>query len=104
MSDCQKLLHLCGQATDIPIIEVPRQRQRLIPLECPDIRLLARHVALVAPLDFDLPRHGRVQGGQFRPNPRQLREAEGGIRSEEHPSELQSLMRISYAVFCLKKK
>src|SRR3546814_9206289 len=34
--------------------------------------------------------------------------AAGGIgnvmRSEEHTSELQSLMRISYAVFCLKKK
>src|SRR3546814_3052851 len=30
---------------------------------------------------------------------------EGGLqRSEEHTSELQSLMRISYAVFCLKKK
>src|SRR3546814_9151430 len=28
----------------------------------------------------------------------------GGMRSEEHTSELQSLMRISYAVFCLKKK
>src|SRR3546814_6501356 len=28
----------------------------------------------------------------------------GAIRSEEHKSELQSLMRISYAVFCLKKK
>src|SRR3546814_10220793 len=28
----------------------------------------------------------------------------GGPRSEEHTSELQSLMRISYAVFCLKKK
>src|SRR3546814_3359808 len=27
-----------------------------------------------------------------------------GQRSEEHTSELQSLMRISYAVFCLKKK
>src|SRR3546814_9906144 len=27
-----------------------------------------------------------------------------GDRSEEHTSELQSLMRISYAVFCLKKK
>src|SRR3546814_1506350 len=27
-----------------------------------------------------------------------------GMRSEEHTSELQSLMRISYAVFCLKKK
>src|SRR3546814_5424292 len=36
-------------------------------------------------------------------------DAEGGfrqvsLRSEEHTSELQSLMRISYAVFCLKKK
>src|SRR3546814_4793782 len=29
---------------------------------------------------------------------------EGDLRSEEHTSELQSLMRISYAVFCLKKK
>src|SRR3546814_1439947 len=28
----------------------------------------------------------------------------GATRSEEHTSELQSLMRISYAVFCLKKK
>src|SRR3546814_2993003 len=27
-----------------------------------------------------------------------------GLRSEEHTSELQSLMRISYTVFCLKKK
>src|SRR3546814_4257371 len=33
--------------------------------------------------------------GQRRPAPK---------RSEEHTSELQSLMRISYAVFCLKKK
>src|SRR3546814_2048580 len=31
-------------------------------------------------------------------------EAQAGRRSEEHTSELQSLMRISYAVFCLKKK
>src|SRR3546814_4713643 len=30
--------------------------------------------------------------------------AEARFRSEEHTSELQSLMRISYAVFCLKKK
>src|SRR3546814_9994265 len=29
---------------------------------------------------------------------------EAATRSEEHTSELQSLMRISYAVFCLKKK
>src|SRR3546814_8105283 len=32
------------------------------------------------------------------------RAATVGVRSEEHTSELQSLMRISYAVFCLKKK
>src|SRR3546814_9120406 len=37
------------------------------------------------------PRHGRQQWCC-------------GCRSEEHTSELQSLMRISYAVFCLKKK
>src|SRR3546814_1164931 len=36
---------------------------------------------------------------------RPARRAGGGApRSEEHTSELQSLMRISYAVFCLKKK
>src|SRR3546814_2549677 len=36
----------------------------------------------------------------FPPTRRQLTV----VRSEEHTSELQSLMRISYAVFCLKKK
>src|SRR3546814_14597013 len=40
-----------------------------------------------------LPRRLRRRGGRVRP-----------ARSEEHTSELQSLMRISYAVFCLKKK
>src|SRR3546814_2740135 len=37
---------------------------------------------------------------------RQVAAAEGCVvaRSEEHTSELQSLMRITYAVFCLKKK
>src|SRR3546814_2141219 len=38
----------------------------------------------------------RVAGDADRPRDR--------LRSEEHTSELQSLMRISYAVFCLKKK
>src|SRR3546814_8149947 len=33
-----------------------------------------------------------------------LRKHGASVRSEEHTSELQSLMRISYAVFCLKKK
>src|SRR3546814_8650052 len=38
------------------------------------------------------------------PPPSPPPKAEPGVRSEEHTSELQSLMRISYAVFCLKKK
>src|SRR3546814_8754683 len=33
-----------------------------------------------------------------------LKSVSSEVRSEEHMSELQSLMRISYAVFCLKKK
>src|SRR3546814_6519793 len=36
--------------------------------------------------------------------PETVMESTNELRSEEHTSELQSLMRISYAVFCLKKK
>src|SRR3546814_1415523 len=57
-------------------------------------------------------------GGQTRLRGRPIRSSAGAMglmqlmpgtwadmrRSEEHTSELQSLMRISYAVFCLKKK
>src|SRR3546814_8118915 len=49
-------------------------------------------------------RHGRPPPARKAcawPVPRRLM---AGTRSEEHTSELQSLMRISYAVFCLKKK
>src|SRR3546814_9222295 len=45
-------------------------------------------------------RQNRLQGDAGR----QGRAGAGRRRSEEHTSELQSLMRISYAVFCLKKK
>src|SRR3546814_9843941 len=42
---------------------------------------------------------------EYQPAPRQrARQRVGLVRSEEHTSELQSLMRISYAVLCLKKK
>src|SRR3546814_1342517 len=43
-------------------------------------------------------RHQHVLGGA------DADDVEVHLRSEEHTSELQSLMRISYAVFCLKKK
>src|SRR3546814_9963047 len=49
-------------------------------------------------------RHGKATGRR-RGGARMPRPPDGiGKRSEEHTSELQSLMRISYAVFCLKKK
>src|SRR3546814_2499268 len=59
------------------------------------------------------PGHAADDEGQHegdRPHHRQLEpdaaavHGEQPVRSEEHTSELQSLMRISYAVFCLKKK
>src|SRR3546814_2432256 len=58
------------------------------------------------------PRGGRTRRGRRRgaggrraaPGWPSSRWCRAGGRSEEHTSELQSLMRISYAVFCLKKK
>src|SRR3546814_8416070 len=47
----------------------------------------------------ELPVSDRANRRQFR-----MQITERMQRSEEHTSELQSLMRISYAVFCLKKK
>src|SRR3546814_8938728 len=54
-----------------------------------------------------LRRHADVSERQAQELEQCLNRLGGGtsvIRSEEHTSELQSLMRISYAVFCLKKK
>src|SRR3546814_2828809 len=46
-----------------------------------------------------------ADGGRLVEGERRLGDIlDGADRSEEHTSELQSLMRISYAVFCLKKK
>src|SRR3546814_3163980 len=51
-----------------------------------------------------LPRRGDRRRDDPPPDPCKQGAAESVARSEEHTSELQSLMRISYAVFCLKKK
>src|SRR3546814_9373888 len=45
-----------------------------------------------------------VDGQDYRMAKGETIHSENSHRSEEHTSELQSLMRISYAVFCLKKK
>src|SRR3546814_10573130 len=61
-----------------------------------------RQVAVAALLGFGPPygmREVRREGLA-----RKARRRDRRLRSEEHTSELQSLMRISYAVFCLKKK
>src|SRR3546814_9857481 len=50
--------------------------------------------------DSEQERHGRDRERPVRSGPQRAH----ALRSEEHTSELQSLMRISYAVFCLKKK
>src|SRR3546814_2535254 len=51
-----------------------------------------------------LPRRARLAETAHRAALHPRPEAAALARSEEHTSELQSLMRISYAVFCLKKK
>src|SRR3546814_6650218 len=66
-------------------------------------RLLAAEPAATPQLPYTLPatmEHHRFFVDATSPNGQVLRL----FRSEEHTSELQSLMRISYAVFCLKKK
>src|SRR3546814_5598845 len=57
-------------------------------------RFLGDPNALPSPFETDVDHDNRIT----------LAELTTKIRSEEHTSELQSLMRISYAVFCLKKK
>src|SRR3546814_8775437 len=53
---------------------------------------------------FSAPRRSRFPPQWRRPPPTPPTRPPVPSRSEEHTSELQSLMRISYAVFCLKKK
>src|SRR3546814_9989923 len=62
-------------------------------------------VAFMSHMSGRTTRYATPPAQEFRPCP-EVYVAESGLffRSEEHTSELQSLMRISYAVFCLKKK
>src|SRR3546814_8964508 len=57
-----------------------------------------------AQVEAALPARNPVGVGLHQQFDRFQEELFGQDRSEEHTSELQSLMRISYAVFCLKKK
>src|SRR3546814_1755880 len=70
------------------------------------LNLAASTAAATAGTPRTAPAYNRQR--DLHPAPRGLQERgyapACGYRSEEHTSELQSLMRISYAVFCLKKK
>src|SRR3546814_6587331 len=76
-------------------------------------------LAAGAPISIHLPELAAIAGGAIpavvlesaqeaaqepQESVSKARSSDGRLRSEEHTSELQSLMRISYAVFCLKKK
>src|SRR3546814_6737932 len=65
-------------------------------------RFVARYRAQALHIGEGRPDPRVVEGGRHRLHPGGVDPAV--VRSEEHTSELQSLMRISYAVFCLKKK
>src|SRR3546814_2288374 len=80
---CQRHTHVLDLPVAIMIAWVPRPRavRRMI---------RARQTCFCGE-----PRAATIASSRF---------VSGAVRSEEHTSELQSLMRISYAVFCLKKK
>src|SRR3546814_1633562 len=91
-------------------VENPAHREEMLErflLQCPHhlMRLVDRlgDARSIAMLGFDRLREPDV-GGAHLEFERLAATGEVGFRSEEHTSELQSLMRISYAVFCLKKK
>src|SRR3546814_3427259 len=69
-----------------------------------------RKPGMVVTEDYPVEPHPDLRGAYTRTKLAAEREVRDAIRdhalprSEEHTSELQSLMRISYAVFCLKKK
>src|SRR3546814_1171863 len=67
-----------------------------------DVRLLTRLAAVAEDRSPEIARYRPVEF--LRTFGRNLAWEMDLARSEEHTSELQSLMRISYAVFCLKKK
>src|SRR3546814_3885944 len=60
--------------------------------------------ALIAKADILIENFRPGTREKWNLDPTELRKANPGLRPEEHPSELQSLMRISYPVFCFKQE
>src|SRR3546814_6430137 len=82
-------------------LDVDGRGEQLVPGRCGAAELVADQVVHAPQLDVDfLAQLGLARGSGQR---HRLGEV-GAHRSEEHTSELQSIMRSSYAVFCLEKK
>src|SRR3546814_5143971 len=92
-----------GTGHAFPVILKSQNREGKLQLvaECTDRAYFDADAAGAAALLLGLPRCGSGRRSLLGP-PR--RAASPASRSEEHTSELQSLMRNSYAVFCLKNK
>src|SRR3546814_14630827 len=88
-----KVGETAGQSVDLVDDDDINHPRVNIAKQCLEIRAL--HVA---------PREAAVVVVTWNETPAFVTLAQDVGRSEEHTSELQSLMRISYAVFCLKKK
>src|SRR3546814_3974000 len=73
--------------------------------DCWDDWRMARTRSLSSsPIDNSVPTPSKVESPTPLSNCQLWKSTSSSSRSEEHTSELQSLMRISYAVFCLKNK
>src|SRR3546814_8368152 len=85
-----------GRETDTILFARARLKGGAMTAESQQVAAGADSAATLA----DTGHHGHAHHGDGK-----LKLAVGavGVRSEEHTSELQSLMRLSYAVFCLKK-
>src|SRR3546814_149084 len=123
---------LVEEGTVRQILKAPRHPYSRALIDClPNLNDTSRHSRLAA-IPGQVPNPGALPAGclfaprcvhaqaglcDIAPAPRietladgqrvrclRAQEISAGARSEEHTSELQSLMRISYAVFCLKKK
>src|SRR3546814_7337519 len=95
-----------GQGDRLSVVRFHEERLRRRRRARYDRRRYAASVLQCAPRGWAAPRHGHAaRRGVGEGAPGRSRLCLSRFRrSEEHTSELQSLMRISYAVFCLKKK
>src|SRR3546814_9115527 len=102
--DAAMALGVRQQRTARPFGGLPRvrfARCHIHPGRVPEIR--SAGTALAVRPELSILRTCRYRHSIADPG-RRISRGRGTTRSEEHTSELQSLMRISYAVFCLKKK